>query len=316
MFSLVRTVAFAALLVPGLAACHGGGRARSAASAAQPAYVSRYPATLRAELGELRSRSEEARGLVAGIPRTTEGLKSPPWDVVRDVVRSADEAGRSDTYVERAREGEGVRGFFDAEKDELGRRLVGAAQFAGKKQGCGGDIGGGLPGVLRDSVDKQLDKRGREVGPVGPLTDRLRVQLGREGFALLEKQAEALARASFLVFVDLPERAERVERMVGDAEVSSASAEAFALAEQKLQADHRLTMADKKASGDRAAQMTKARAAILAAAEEAKPQRDATAEELRKLEAAYTEAYRALERSLDEHVEAAAAAATANAKPR
>jgi hypothetical protein len=103
--------------------------------------------------------------------------------------------------VEARREVDGARAFFDAEKDELLKKVAGAAQFAAKSKGCDMDVSGAVSHALKDTVEKRLVKRLREQSEAHVFIDRNQTALGKENVEKLLEQADEIAHASYLARV-------------------------------------------------------------------------------------------------------------------
>src|SRR6202044_387183 len=98
--------------------------------------------------------------------------------------------GHSYAYVDRLRKVQATASFFETEKDELNKKLVGSVAYTAKKKGCDESIAGAAPPALKDAVEKQLEKELHEASEAQQLVERYHAELGKENAAALEKQAD------------------------------------------------------------------------------------------------------------------------------
>src|SRR5271170_1825411 len=108
-----------------------------ASSASHGHYARDYPAELNAvskDFSERRAEAGKIQGDFNGYPAK---LKDPPsWAHVLEIVDRANEDGRGYAYVERLRRVQAAAAFFDAEKDEINRKVAGSVAYTAKKKGC------------------------------------------------------------------------------------------------------------------------------------------------------------------------------------
>jgi hypothetical protein len=285
----------------GLAACSTPKPEPQIASAApQGGYATGYSAELSRVGTDFGSKRAEARRLEQGFAGYPAELKDPDWKRVGEVVDAADAAGRSWAYVDRLRETEGARTFFDAEQDEIIKKTAGAAQYVVKKKGCDVDVQGTVAQALKDSYGKQLDERLRDASEAEVLIARHRAAIGKENVPALEKQADQVSRASFLVHVALVEDKLRLRRLLDEAEQVKKTGEAFIEAEHAAQNEKGVTDADKKASEERIEAMRKAMASIDSAVEQAKSLEPNLEQQIEEAQKEYADALLGLQTKLRE----------------
>jgi hypothetical protein len=272
-----------------------------ASSSALGAYAKTYPAELDAESKRYADRKGEAQKEMTAFADYPGKLKDPDWSVVIDVVRRADQDGRGYAYVERSRRVEAVAAFFDAEKDEINRRVAGTVAFVAKKKGCDADVGSGVGGALKEAVEKQLEKELDDASQAHQVIERNRLVLGKENAAELERQADEIGRASYLVHVALVEDKLRLARMITDAEQVKRTADDEIAAERAYQS-RKITDAEKKASEARIAEMSRSKAAVDASVQQAQGVVPKLDEEIRQLKKAYDDALDGLESKLRDRV--------------
>jgi hypothetical protein len=270
-----------------------------ASSAGHSHYARDYPADLNAVTRGFSDRRTEARKLIGDFNTYPGKLKDPPsWPHVLEIVTRADEDGRSFAYVDRLRRVQDAAAFFDAEKDEINRKVAGSVAYVAKKKGCDDGVAGAAPPALKDAVEKQLDKELHDASEAQQLVDRYRVELGKDNAAALEKQADDLGRASYLVHIALVEDKLRITRMVTEAEQVKKTADDDIAAERTFQQGKKITDADKKASDARIADMTKSKAGVDAAVQQAQGVVPTLDDEIKKIQKEYDDALEALKSKL------------------
>ncbi|MCC6557514.1 MAG: hypothetical protein IT372_31570 [Polyangiaceae bacterium] len=241
-----------------------------ASSAPQSGYAERYPADLQAaaaDFGEREGAAKQIDGELAGYPGQ---LKDPKWAHVLEIVEQADAAGRSYDYVERVREVHGASGFFSEGKDEITKKVAGAAQYAARQKGCDVDVSGAAAHALKESVERELERYLRERNEAHRSIERYRASLGKENAAALEKQADSISLASYLVHIDLVERKVRMRRVIEELDAVKKSTDDAIAAERAFQGEAGRTEDEKKASEARIEALNKSKAQLDSAAEQAK----------------------------------------------
>jgi hypothetical protein len=294
----------AALLLLGTAACApppAGPQVASAAS--QPGYAQGYPQALTASVESFNATQAEVKKTLGEVDDYPNKLKDPGWARVREILGDAHEAGKSQGYVDRMRRVDGAFQFFAAEKEEIVRKVSWAAQATAKKT-CDVEVSGAVGASLKDVIDKQLEKELREANEAHKLIDRYRVQLGKENAAALEKQADAISRASFLAHVQIVEDKLAIQRLVGEAGEVKKTGERFLEEERRFQADKRTTAPEKKASEARVAEMSKSREQIDAAVKQGEALLPKLDEQAQALERSYEDKIRAFLGKLDDKAKA------------
>jgi post-segregation antitoxin (ccd killing protein) len=263
--TLRSTLGLLSIFLISTAACAPVPEPEIASSATQPGYAESYPAAMQSVMEDINADDEAARTIDIAIPRYPDGLKSPNWKQVRSIHESADAAGRSQAYVERSRETEGARAFFKEKKEAIGKKVAGTAQYVAKQKGCDVDVSGAVMKALEDAVEKETEERMREKNEAHRLIERYRTALGKENAAALEKQADDISRASYIVNVELVEAKIRLRAMIAEAEQVKKTLDEGIAAERAFQGESGRSDAEKKAAGERIASMDKSRGMIDAA---------------------------------------------------
>lgn len=260
-----------------------------ASSAPQSGYAARYPAELQSTAASFGEREALAKQVVDKLPSYPEQLKKPKWDVVLEIVEQADAAGRSYDYVERVRAVDGAVAFFNDNKDPLTRRVSGAAQYVAKQKGYELDVTGATAHALEDGVQKQAEKYVRERNEAHRRIDRHRASLGKENAEALEKQADAVSFASYVVHIDLVEHKLRIRRMLEEMDAIKASLDAAIADERAFQAGGGRTDEEKKASEARIEELERSKALLDAANAQAKRVDESLEERIAAAQKSYRE---------------------------
>jgi len=271
-----------------------------ASSAPLGVYARSYPTELGATLKAFSDRRAEVRKIIGELPGYPGKFKDPDWGHVLETLERADEDGRGWGYVERSRRVEAVAAFFDAEKDEISRKVAGSVIYAAKKKSCDETVAQGVGPALRDGFEKQADKELADASQAQKLVDRYRAELGKENAAALEKQAADVSRASYLAHVEIVEDKLKIQRMAIEAEQIKRTADAAIEAEKAFQTGKKVTDAEKKASQARIDEMSKSKAAVDAAVQQANAVVPTMADEIQKLQKEHAEAFESLRAKLRE----------------
>src|SRR5262249_6498646 len=122
----------------------------------------------------------------------------------------------------------------------------------------------------------------------------------KEDVETLEDQADNLAYASYVVFVELVDMKLEVRRMLTDAEEIPKTDDAVIAEERAFQEQPRRSDAEKKAAEERIAAMQKARALAQQSTEHAKKLSDDMDKQIAAIQKEYNEAYQYLMQKLAE----------------
>jgi hypothetical protein len=289
-----RSLSLVALLLVSAAGCQPKREPEVASSAGEPNYAVTYPVALQAVLTGFEEHRREASKLDAGFATYGDQLKDPNKAQVLQIIERADEAGHSSAYVERSRQLEHVATFFDTEKDEINRKVGGSVQYVAKQKGSNIDVYGTVAHSLKESVDKQIEKEQRDRNEAQQIIERYRVSLGKPNAAALEKQADEISRASYLVNIDLVERKVRLQAMINEADRVRQTADNYIQRERAFQGEAGRTDPEKKASDDRIAAMTQSKASLDAAVGQAKAAAPDMDSKIRASQKEYADALEAL----------------------
>src|SRR3954469_14605043 len=172
-----------------------------ASSANESGYAERYPTALLGGRTEFASDETRARAIFADFPKYPAALTNPDGEQVSAVVSRADAAGKSGAYARQMEEQSHVSRFFSEEKDGLNQKVGGAAQYAAKQKECTVDVSSPAIGALDHGVDKALEDRLREHSEAQRYIEDHQDALGKANVEKLQKQADDITLASYLVHV-------------------------------------------------------------------------------------------------------------------
>lgn len=234
----------------------------TAPSSDQPGYAARYPDTMakvRGRYAEQESRARRAMGTFGQFPAE---LDKPSWPDVLKVYEAADAAGKSSEYVSRLHEANTVNEFFTEEKEEINKKVAGAAQYTAKQKGCTADLYGSTSGALEKAVEKQLEKRLRERNEAHRYIDENEDALGKPNREKLEKQADEISLSSYLVNVAGEETKQELTDLVAEANDVKSTLERTITESKAVAADAKRSDNDKKKATARAEAAEKAKGRI------------------------------------------------------
>lgn len=244
-----------------LSACSTRPAPAFASSATESGYAERYPAALLAVRTEFADDETRAREIFAQFPNYPGALSAPDGEQVSAIVSRADAAGKSGSYArERAAQGN-VASFFKEEKEGLHQKVGGAAQYAAKQKECSVDVASPAIGALDHGVDKALEDRLRDHEEAHRYIEDHQDALGKANLEKLEKQADDISLASYLVHVrskqlkaelsDLINESSDVKKTLArsDAEAQAVLANAAASKPAKTTAQNRATAAKTASTG-------------------------------------------------------------------
>src|SRR5262249_52684817 len=218
-----------------------------ASSAGQTVYAEDYPDKLQSLANGQANGEGDVKTITSDFVKYPDQLKDPPWPQVLVVVNQADASGKSAAYVDREHDVEKAQAFFTEEREEITKRVAGSVQYAAKKKECADfDSYGPVSASLKESVEKQLEKRLRAANEAHLTIDRYRDPFGKANAAALEKQADAISFASYTTYVKLPAAKAVTAHLIAETDEVRKTLDRSIQDEQKLQAEPGRTAAEKK----------------------------------------------------------------------
>ncbi len=274
-------------------------------SARHQSYVEDYPATMESTMKSTVDHETRAKATIEAMPGYTKELKGADASRVLTIVNAADESGRSVGYVQRARELQATSTFFEEEREPLTRRVSGATQSKVKEKepqcataSADADIGGAVSYSLKDGVDKQIEKRLRNRNEAHAILEHYRTSLGKDNVADMEKQADAIAAASYTVYVALLDDRARLQSLLAERSEVATSIDRVLEEERVYQAEKGRTEQEKKASADRTAALMKGKATLRAFTDDAEKLQKSLDEQIPQFQRSYEDSLKTIRAQL------------------
>jgi hypothetical protein len=286
------------------AACSKQPPALYASSAGQGPYALQYPESLsglRTEIATVESQVGKAETEFQTYP---DALSNPNWPDVLVVYSAADESGKTAAYVEELERSEVVARFYVDEKDELNRRVGGAAQQAAKKKECDVELYGPTTYALGKGIEERLRDRLRAHSEAQQYLTDHEEALGKRNRPKLEDQIDAIGRASYLAHVAFPKLRERLSHQANEASQVKNTLKRVAEDAHRVAADPKTSAALRTKATEREQAATAAGARIDAEANDAKKLSDEMEKRGTALRDKYEAAIKALKKSVEDRAKA------------
>jgi len=296
---LAPVAVFVAAALAALSGCSTQPKPVFASSANESSYAEHYPASLLALRTEYAADEAHARETFAAFSNYPGALNAPDGQQVLAVVVRADAAGKSGSYAAQMNEQSSVTAFFNDEKDTLNQKVGGAAAYAAKQKDCTADVASPAVGALDHGIDKAQEDRMRRHNEAQRYIEDHQDALGKANLEKLQKQADDIALASYLVHVRVKVLKSELARLVDE---SAAVKKTLAQSDTDAQAVLASTTASKSAKATAQARATAAKAASSSidtetqSAKQALSDMDARSD---KLEKDYNAALDTLEKALN-----------------
>jgi hypothetical protein len=279
----------------------------TASSADQGTYALHYAESLssaRSELATIESQTEAAQGDFAKYP---DQLTNPSWPDVLAVYRRADEAGMSTAYVEELEHARAVTQFYVEEKDELNRRVGGAAQYAVKQKECDVDVTGSVSYSMSKAFEERVRDRLRDHSDAFLYIDEHEDALGKKNRPKLEDQSDAIAQMSYLVHVRIVEIRDRLTRQADEASAVESTLQKIADEAHASAADTKLSAARRQHETQREQAALNEKAKVDPEVGEVKKLTEEMDKRISAVQDKYEEALKALEKEVQKRADAAPA---------
>lgn len=266
-----------------------------ASASDQTSYAEAWPDHVDGLVKQLNDQETEARAIVASwekLPAETGNTKDID---TRALFEKAESAGKSRGYVSERRGMNGVRAFYNDEKDEISRRVAGTVEYAAKEKGCENkELGGSAAYGVKEAIDKRIEHRLRASNEGQTLLEEERYKVDKTVADKLEKQLDDVASASYLVHVGIVDaRAELKDRYGEASRVRGTLDDAIKSDNEKL-ADPRRAEASKKVIKARVTELTKQRAALDGVIDKARQNLEQAEARAKEIEKEYDDKWRAL----------------------
>jgi len=288
----------ALLLTALLSACTTQPAPAFASAANESGYAERYPTALLGARTEFANDETRAREIIADLPKYPAALSNPDGEQVLAVVNRADAAGKNGAYGKQMEEQAHVARFFSEEKDDLNQKVGGAAQYAAKQKECTVDVSSPAIGALDRGVDKAMEDRLRDHDEAQRYIEDHQDTLGKANVEKLQKQADDISLASYLVHVRVKQLKLELSQLAAEASDVKKTLERSDKEAQAVLADSAASKQAKATAQKRADAAKKASTGLDIEVEQAKRAVQEMDARIEKLEKDYQAAFDALQKAL------------------
>ena len=293
--------------VVALAGCTRPEPALYASAADQPAYAERYPAELGTTQNAYLTDDQQAQTLASGFAKYPDQLDKPPsYAAVLEVVKAADQAGKSADLAAGMAEAEEVRAFFTANKDPIHQKVAGSVDYAAKQKQCDAELAGTAVGAMDRAIDQEVDETVRSHNAATRVIEDNQDALGRQNLDKLTKQSDQLALASYIVHVRMPQTKRNLDAALGDASTVKKTLERDQEQAKAVLDDPHASKAAKVTADKRSAAASNALAALDAEIADAKKLSQDMDKRTQAAQKSYEDALKALEDDLAQRAQAQA----------
>jgi hypothetical protein len=260
-------------------------------SGAQSAFAEDYPARLknvrtRFEAEETRTRAsfDGIRGLPSRLTRTDAGAALA-------AVREADAAGRSEFYADEAMRREDMEVLLTDGRGSLRRRVAASVAYTAKEKECSKEdaaaLGNSAGWAAERALNRQLEQRLHHYSEASRYIEAHAEQLGQGNIEALEKQTDAIARASFVSYVRLELYRRELEQLLAEQASVDATLERGEREGNEELAEAGTSNARKASIKERVARSQAARAELAPESEAARLALDGMRDKIRALQKDY-----------------------------
>ncbi|MCA9622125.1 MAG: hypothetical protein KC731_24045 [Myxococcales bacterium] len=281
-------------------------------SAEDVRYAEDYPNVLTATRQRIDGGKAEVQEKSGQYGSYVGQIKEPTdWPVYHQVVEKADASGAGQGYAERAQENDAVAAIIEENDGEVRKKVASGVSYAAKQGGCNADLGGAAAGAMKRAFDQRMEDRLRERNEAHAVIDRYFDRLGKANEDTMRKQADDIARASYVARVQLPTARADLQRLIDERNAVGSTIDAAIEDEKAFQAEPGTSDKAKKASADRVADLEKAKAELEAAQTYDEAALEQLDDEIAASQAALDDALAALLEAIDAKAAAAPPAAPA-----
>jgi hypothetical protein len=261
-------------------------------SSAESSYAIAYPVALEHQRKQLVDDKTKATELTGQLRERELKTNADP-KLLEEIVEASDDAGRSQTFVAAQREARAFRAFWEEERAPIASRVTAAAQKQIADAGCAQevDVAGATNYALKEGFERQLEKRVREHNEAQHLIEHNRGAFPGPALAEIQKLADDIAYASYLVNVALIDDKDNVERMLSERRSVAGTLDDSLEHERKYLSEQAKTKEEKKTSEERIAELEKSKAALDAAVHNAEGESKELDQTIRQAQGDYDAAY-------------------------
>jgi hypothetical protein len=272
-------------------------------SADQSGFAEEYPLRLADVRAEFLEDEKDARKEIDAFKSYPDKLKGPDPSAMKKVIETADATGRSSYYADEAVDRETAEYFISDERGAIGRRVAGAVTYEAKQKQkekeCLTDeeisaLGSASAYGLQRAADRQFDERLKAHSEVLRTVDSERHRLGPQNLDSVERQAAAIAHASYLTHVRLELYRRELEGLLDEEPKVKKTLERNVVEDSAILNDPSLPKARKARVEARIARTQAAQAALAQESPLAHPALDDMNERLEALQKDYDAALKAL----------------------
>lgn len=280
-----------------------------ASAADQPAYAERYPAELGTTQNAYLTDEQQSQTLATNFAKFPDQLDKPPsWAAVLEVVKAADQAGKSADLAAGMAEAEAVRAFYTASKDPIHQKVAGSVDYAAKQKQCDAELAGTAVGAMDRAIDQELDETVRSHNAATRVIEDDQDALGKQNLDKLVKQSDQIALASYIVHVRMPQMKRNLDAALGDASAVKTTLERDQERAKAVLDDPHASKGAKVTADKRSAAASNALAALDAEIADAKKLSQDMDKHTQAAQKAYEDALKALEDALAQRAQAQAQA--------
>jgi hypothetical protein len=261
-------------------------------SAQESSYALVYPAALEHQR-KLLAEDKSKAGELTGTLREREIKANADPKLLEEIVEASDSAGRSHTFVAAQREARAFRAFWDEERAPIAARVTAAAQKQIADAGCPQevDVAGATSHALKEGFERQLEKRVREHNEAQHIIEHSRAAFPGPSLSEVQKLADDVAYASYLVNVALIDDKDNIERMLSERRGVASTLDDSLERERKYLSEQAKTKEEKKTAEERIAELEKSKAALDGTVRDAENESKELEQSIRQAQGDYDAAY-------------------------
>ncbi|MCC6522111.1 MAG: hypothetical protein IT373_05570 [Polyangiaceae bacterium] len=224
-------------------------------------YAQDYPGELDAAASGMSERQKALGEATAKFDTYPDQVKEPTnYKRVAEVAEAADNAGKSEKYVERRRQIECGQKFLGEGDDAIAKKVASGVGYTAQQKGCSAsDVQSATMYGFKKAIEEESKDRMRKANSAHLLIDRYKEEIGKDNVPKVEDQADEIADASYTANIELPERKNRLNKMIGESDGIKKTMDRYIDEEKAFQKEEGRTEAEKKASDERIAKMEDAK---------------------------------------------------------